>query len=98
MNASSGAPSSRHPATPDRSARGRLRAFGVTDVGLCRDANEDAFMMADLAKPQRWQGGKVADWPTTERGVLLVVSDGMGGAKAGEVASALSIDGVLEGM
>jgi serine/threonine protein phosphatase PrpC len=30
--------------------------------------------------------------------VLLVVSDGMGGAKAGEVASALSVEAVLGGM
>lgn len=98
MNASSGSPSSPKPASTDRTARGRVRAFGVTDVGLCRAANEDAFTMADLAASQRWQGGKAADWSTTDRGVLLVVSDGMGGAAAGEVASALSIDAVLSGM
>jgi serine/threonine protein phosphatase PrpC len=76
----------------------RVRAFGVTDVGLCRHANEDSFTMAELTEPRRWPGGTPADWPTTDRGVLLAVSDGMGGAKAGEVASALSIDAVLGGM
>ncbi len=54
--------------------------------------------MAELSKAQRWQGGAAAEWSTTDAGVLLVVSDGMGGAKAGEVASALSVDAVLGGM
>jgi PPM family protein phosphatase len=75
-----------------------LRAFGLTDVGLVRAANEDSFTMAELSKAQRWQGGKCAEWPTTKGGVLLIVSDGMGGAKAGEVASALSVEAVLGGM
>lgn len=75
-----------------------VRAFGQTDRGLVREANEDSFTMAELSKAQRWQGGTPASWPTTKGGVLLVVSDGMGGAKAGEVASALSVEGVLGGM
>ena len=75
-----------------------VRAFGLTDVGLVRAANEDSFTMAELSKAHRWQGGKCAEWSTTKGGVLLVVSDGMGGAKAGEVASALSIEAVLGGM
>lgn len=76
----------------------RLRAFGRTDVGLVRAANEDSFAMAELSKAQRWRGGKPADWPVADSGVLLLVSDGMGGAKAGEVASALTVDAVLGGM
>ena len=75
-----------------------VRAFGQTDRGLVREANEDSFTMAELSKAQRWQGGTPAEWPTNKGGVLLVVSDGMGGAKAGEVASALSVEGVLGGM
>lgn len=77
---------------------GVVRAFGQTDVGLVREANEDSFTMAELSKAQRWQGGAAAEWSSTDAGVLLVVSDGMGGAKAGEVASALSVDAVLGGM
>jgi PPM family protein phosphatase len=74
-----------------------VRAFGLTDVGLVRAANEDSFTMAELSKASRWQGGKCAEW-STAKGVLLVVSDGMGGAKAGEIASALSVEAVLGGM
>lgn len=78
---------------------GRLvRAIGKTDVGLVRDTNEDAFALVDLSTGQRWQGRHPTEWRTTPSGVLLVVSDGMGGARAGEVASALSVEGVLEGM
>jgi serine/threonine protein phosphatase PrpC len=81
------------------SVGGIVRAFGQTDVGLVRAANEDSFTIAELSsKAQRWQGGTAAKWSTTEGGVLLVVSDGMGGAKAGEVASALSVEAVLGGM
>jgi PPM family protein phosphatase len=76
----------------------RVTAFGKTDVGIVRAVNEDAFGMADLTEGQRWAGGKATTWSAGGAGVLLEVSDGMGGAKAGEVASALSIEGVLEGM
>jgi serine/threonine protein phosphatase PrpC len=75
-----------------------VRAFGQTDVGLVREANEDSFTMAELSKAQRWQGGAVAEWSIKDGGVLLLVSDGMGGAKAGEIASALTVEAVLGGM
>jgi serine/threonine protein phosphatase PrpC len=76
----------------------RVTAFGKTDTGIVRSVNEDAFGMADLTAGQRWSGGKAMTWSAGGAGVLLEVSDGMGGAKAGEVASALSIEGVLGGM
>ncbi|MCL2726161.1 MAG: protein phosphatase 2C domain-containing protein [Polyangiaceae bacterium] len=77
-----------------------LRAFGKTDLGLVRETNEDAFGMIDLSTGQRWQrcSETPIEWFTTPAGVLLSVSDGMGGAKAGEVASALSVESVLDGM
>jgi PPM family protein phosphatase len=76
----------------------RVSAFGKTDAGIVREVNEDAFGMADLTAGQRWSGRQAATWSAGDAGVLLEVSDGMGGAKAGEVASALSIEGVLSGM
>jgi serine/threonine protein phosphatase PrpC len=54
--------------------------------------------MVDLTAGERWAGGKPSTWSARGAGVLLEVSDGMGGARAGEVASALSIEGVLTGM
>jgi serine/threonine protein phosphatase PrpC len=76
----------------------RVTAFGKTDPGIVREVNEDAFGMADLTAGQRWSGGRATTWSAADAGILLEVSDGMGGAKAGEVASALSIEGVLTGM
>ena len=75
-----------------------VRAFGLTDRGLVREANEDSFTMAELANGQRWQGGRPAEWSIADASALLIVSDGMGGAKAGEVASALSVEAVFGGM
>lgn len=67
-----------------------LSAFGLTDVGVVRKNNEDSFLIADLER------GEEADRPWHEaavgaRGVLLAVSDGMGGAAAGEIASAMTV-------
>jgi serine/threonine protein phosphatase PrpC len=69
-----------------------LRVFGRTDIGRVRKNNEDAFVVADLMQAQALHA---LDQPTTlnvdVRGVLLAVSDGMGGAQAGEVASAMTL-------
>lgn len=48
----------------------------ATDIGRVRTNNEDAFITLDLG----------------ERGVLLGVADGMGGANAGEIASRIVVD------
>lgn len=72
-----------------------LRAFGRSDVGKVRKKNEDAFVIADLMQslPIHVMPKPIAfhvDW----RGVLIAVSDGMGGAQAGEVASAMTLHGL----
>jgi serine/threonine protein phosphatase PrpC len=69
-----------------------LSVAGQTDIGKVREKNEDTFVVADLS------GGTLLDqeaherFDVGERGVLLAVSDGMGGAQAGEVASALVVE------
>lgn len=75
------------PAGPDI----RVRAAGASDVGLVRKNNEDSFQIRFLdtttpAEPPEGEGG------TTGRGVLLVVSDGMGGVEAGEIASSIAVE------
>lgn len=75
----------------------QVYAYGMTDRGNVRPGNEDSFAMADLVRGP-WDGSGKACWSTSSRGILLAVSDGMGGAKAGEIASALSVEKVLEGM
>jgi serine/threonine protein phosphatase PrpC len=65
---------------------------GHTDVGRVREKNEDAFTVADLTGGTLLDGTPHARFDVGERGVLLAVSDGMGGAQAGEVASALVLE------
>ncbi len=72
-----------------------VRVCGITDVGRKRTNNEDAWLVSNLLGETITQPGTVAQIDVTDKGVLLAVSDGMGGARAGEVASALVI-GALE--
>ncbi len=69
-----------------------VRAFGRSDVGAVRKNNEDAFVIADLMVSAPIHSmSKPIELAVGTRGVLLAVSDGMGGAQAGEVASALTL-------
>jgi serine/threonine protein phosphatase PrpC len=69
----------------------RLTVAGRTDTGRVREKNEDSFVVADLAGGSLGGQAGTARFEIGERGVLLAVSDGMGGHKAGEVASALVV-------
>ena len=75
-----------------------LRVSGRTDVGRVRQSNEDAYLVANLSNGQRASDPTMATWSVGDGGVIIAVSDGMGGAKAGEVASALSIEGLYQGL
>jgi PPM family protein phosphatase len=84
---------------PRPSPRVTVNVFGLTDMGRVRTNNEDAFLITALA------GASGAPAPTemvtfesAEHGVLLAVSDGMGGAEAGEVASALVVETLQRAM
>ena len=59
-----------------------VKGWGVTDKGAVRQQNQDAYYLS-----------------TTENGLALaVVCDGMGGAKAGNVASTLAVDAFIEAL
>ena len=71
------------------------RSFGLTDPGQVRPSNEDHFLIAELARTL-WVRQSSLPQPGTQygrnRGHLLLVADGMGGHRAGEVASALTVE------
>lgn len=74
-----------------------------SDVGRVRRGNEDNFLVLDLSSQKTWTGSDNIDAPKEfsrfelgQKGVVLVVSDGMGGALAGDVASRMAVDSVRE--
>ena len=69
-----------------------IRVFGKTDVGKARDHNEDNYLVADLTKRDPSLPVAERAYELGERGVLLMVADGMGGAAAGELASEMATD------
>jgi PPM family protein phosphatase len=75
--------------------------FGAsTDRGKVRDNNEDHFLVARLSKAMRVcktsLPGESEIQFSEEEGHLIVVADGMGGAAAGEHASALAVGSIEE--
>ncbi|MCB9621957.1 MAG: serine/threonine-protein phosphatase [Sandaracinus sp.] len=83
------------------------RLFGIIDVGLVREHNEDNFMTIDLTDGTNtcWggeddphSGEKLLQGEVRDKGLILAVCDGMGGAAAGEVASKMAVDTVREVM
>jgi protein phosphatase len=68
----------------------KVRVFAKTDLGKTRDHNEDCFLVADLTHGDASLQPTVREHDLGPRGSLLVVADGMGGAAAGEVASAMA--------
>jgi len=59
-----------------------MKTFGITNTGLVRSLNEDNYFVSE--KPV----GKLPN--------LFIVTDGMGGHNAGEIASKLAIDEFVE--
>jgi serine/threonine protein phosphatase PrpC len=78
-----------------------VELYGKSDVGRVRRGNEDNFLVLDLSTEQTWTGADGATPPENltrlnlgDKGLVLVVSDGMGGALAGDVASRMAVDSV----
>ena len=88
-----------HQAIADRDPpRVRIKFGGLTDTGKVRGNNEDHFLVARLSKSMQVcktsLPGEGKTQLSEEEGYLMVVADGMGGAAAGERASALAVGSV----
>jgi protein phosphatase len=60
----------------------QIRSGALTDVGMVRDHNEDSVMAVEYRRDSLIEPAQ---------SFLYVVADGMGGAEAGEVASAIAV-------
>lgn len=72
-----------------------VEVYALSDVGRTRDHNEDAFVVSDLSRGTPLEFDAGVQQRVGSRGVLFMVADGMGGAAAGELASATAVDVVL---
>ncbi len=78
-----------------------MDCFGATHIGRKRDANEDQFMISDISKSMRVHQTSLSLSHHTRlfgdtQGKLLLVADGIGGHEAGERASQLVVDGIVD--
>ena len=80
-----------------------VELYAKSDVGRVRRGNEDNFLVLDLSTEQTWTGADGSPAPQNltrfnlgNKGLVLVVSDGMGGALAGDVASRMAVDSVRQ--
>ena len=80
-----------------------VELYAKTNVGRVRSGNEDNFLVLDLTGQRAWTGSDGEEPPDGMRrfevgpkGVVLVVSDGMGGALAGDVASRMAVETVRD--
>ena len=73
----------------------KFKLAAGTNVGLIRQHNEDNFVVCSDLSTSNWLVSNASDYTDRgEYGVLLVVADGMGGANAGEVASAIAVESI----
>jgi PPM family protein phosphatase len=80
-----------------------IEVHAKSDVGRVRRGNEDNYLLLDLSSGKFWTGSE-GDEPPEElrritigsKGIVLLVSDGMGGALAGDVASRMAVESVRD--
>ncbi|MBV9216669.1 MAG: serine/threonine-protein phosphatase [Acidobacteria bacterium] len=79
-----------------------VEVHATSHIGRVRKGNEDNFLVLDIAGKKAWTGSQEDDefiiesqrFTIDDNGVVMAVSDGMGGALAGEVASTMAVETV----
>lgn len=71
---------------------GSLQWFGWTDRGKVRPNNEDAFLGLQFDAREVHRLGRHGEGQASNMDFVFAVSDGMGGAKAGELASRIAVE------
>lgn len=81
-----------------------VEIHATSHIGRVRKGNEDNYLLLSVTGAKRWTGSQddsafvieSQKFDIDENGVVMAVSDGMGGALAGEVASTLAVETVSE--
>jgi protein phosphatase len=79
-----------------------VESHATSHVGRIRQGNEDNFLMLHISDAKTWMSSQdpgefvieSQKFSVDSDGVVLAVSDGMGGALAGEVASKMAVESV----
>ena len=81
-----------------------VEIHATSHIGRVRKGNEDNYLLLNITESRSWtseqaDGEFVIESQTfniDDNGVVLAVSDGMGGALAGEVASKMAVESVSD--
>lgn len=81
-----------------------VEIHATSHVGRVRKGNEDNYLLFHITESKTWMSSQEPDefiiesqrFTIDENGIILAVSDGMGGALAGEVASKMAVETVSE--
>jgi len=81
-----------------------VEIHATSHVGRVRRGNEDNYLLLNITRGRAWtskqESGEFViesqEFDADENGLVLAVSDGMGGALAGEVASKMAVESVSE--
>jgi serine/threonine protein phosphatase PrpC len=74
----------------------QIQLFGITDVGRKRTHNEDNFAICKDVSEKQWEFRRSEILDLSAAGAVLVVADGMGGTNAGEIASDIAQQYVMD--
>ncbi|MCF7729871.1 MAG: protein phosphatase 2C domain-containing protein [Chthoniobacterales bacterium] len=80
----------------DSSSPLTLRWSAYTDIGRVRKNNEDSFLGLSLDAIEVQYLGKIGDASDISKDYVFAVSDGMGGAMAGEFASRIAVEKITK--
>jgi len=81
-----------------------VETHATSHIGRVRKGNEDNYLLLNISAAKAWMSSQDPEefviesqqFEVDENGVILAVSDGMGGALAGEVASQLAVETVSQ--
>ena len=81
-----------------------IEIHATSHVGRVRRGNEDNYLLLNVSDGETWSSSQDIDdyvvetqeFEIDENGIIAAVSDGMGGALAGEVASKMAVETVIE--